>query len=186
MVHPARRGSQWTDADLLGVRFRHRAEFAFDHQTSMAHDQRLGLSSDFDDVVIVEVTRNQCKLNGPWTDPDRQNVHRILAAIGCLRCESIPEAAQRVHKVGVAVFGDTRIRLVAVGRNESAELREQYPNVLQLEWNEIIAFMWGRFREYRPQKQDVQQWDRAGGLLRRLAENPNREEFVGEIVRKML
>jgi hypothetical protein len=33
VVHPERRGSQRTDADLLGVRFRHRAEFAFDHHT---------------------------------------------------------------------------------------------------------------------------------------------------------
>jgi hypothetical protein len=95
VVHPDQRGSQRTDADLLGVRFRHRAEFAFDHQTPMADDQRLGLTSRFDDVVIVDVKTNQpCTLNGPWTNPDRRNVHRVLAAIGCLPWPSIPEAAE--------------------------------------------------------------------------------------------
>jgi hypothetical protein len=66
IVHPERRGSQRTDADLLGVRFRHRAEFAFDHDRPMEDDPRLGLSHRFDDVVIAEVKTNQpCTLNGP-------------------------------------------------------------------------------------------------------------------------
>ena len=38
------------------------------------------------DVVIAKVTKNQpCRLNGPWTGDHRQNVHRVLAAIGVLR-----------------------------------------------------------------------------------------------------
>ena len=95
VVHPERRGSQRTDADLLGVRFRHRAEFAFDHGEPMADDERLFLSPRFDDVVIVEVKTNQpCTLNGPWTKPEAQNVHRVLAAIGCLTRENIPDAAE--------------------------------------------------------------------------------------------
>lgn len=85
VVHPERRGSQRTDADLLGVRFRHRAEFLFDHRIPMIDDKYLSLTRRLDDVAIVEVKRNQpCSLNGPWTDPDRRNVHRVLAAIGCI------------------------------------------------------------------------------------------------------
>jgi hypothetical protein len=65
VVHPERRGSQRTDADLLGVRFRHRAKLLFDHRMPMADDERLSLNLRFDDVVIVEVKRNQlCTLNG--------------------------------------------------------------------------------------------------------------------------
>ena len=87
VVHPERRGGQRTDADLLAARFPHRAERLFDDPNDfMADDeQRLALSRDCTDVVIAEVKTNQpCSLNGPWTRQDRQNVHRVLAAIGCL------------------------------------------------------------------------------------------------------
>ena len=75
VVHPEKRGSQRTDADLVGVRFRHRKEFAFDHPHPMPDDERLELSPRFTDVVIVEVKTSQpCTLNGPWTNPERKNV----------------------------------------------------------------------------------------------------------------
>lgn len=186
VVHPERRGSQRTDADLLGVRFRHRAERAFDGGRPMVDDERLGLSAKRDDVVIVEVKTNQsCTLNGPWTKPERQNVHRVLAAIGCLPRESIPEAADCIYDEGVAIFGRTRIRLIAVGRNSSSELRERYPDVLQLTWDETIEFVWDRFRTYREQKRHVEQWDDTGRLLRQLADEADRAAFIIETGRRM-
>jgi hypothetical protein len=135
VVHPERRGSQRTDADLLGVRFPFRAERLFDDPNDIMadDDQRLMLSRDLIDVVIAEVKRNQpCTLNGPWTQRDGNNVHRVLPAIGCLPHLSIPEASACIYEDRVAVFGGIRIRLIAVGRNESAELSEPYPEVLQL------------------------------------------------------
>ena len=39
VVHPGRRGSQRTDADLLAVRFPHRAEFLLDHPDPMRDDE---------------------------------------------------------------------------------------------------------------------------------------------------
>ncbi|WP_156438916.1 hypothetical protein [Bradyrhizobium valentinum] len=107
VVHPERRGSQRTDADLLGVRFRHRAEFTFDHQTPMKDDSRLCFSPRLDDIVIVEVKTNQpCTLNGPWTDPDRQNVQRVVAAIGCLPRASISEAAKCITRTVLPYSGE--------------------------------------------------------------------------------
>ena len=100
IVHPGRRGSQRTDADLLAVRFPHRAEFLFDHPEPMRDDEdTLCLSPEAIDVVIAEVKTNQpCALNGPWTAEESQNVHRVLAAIGCVpreldrcgRCRHLP------------------------------------------------------------------------------------------------
>src|SRR5450432_1539877 len=94
VVHPERRGSQRTDADLLAVRFPHRAERLFDNPNDvMADDEhRLVLSHDLIDVLIVEVKTSHCTLNGPWTEQDRQNVHRVLAAIGCLAPNQIDGA----------------------------------------------------------------------------------------------
>ncbi len=68
VVHPDRpRESQRTEADILAVRFPFRCELA-------TSDNHLADHSDFrsigkTDVIIAEVKRGACKLNGPWTDP---------------------------------------------------------------------------------------------------------------------
>ncbi len=186
VVHPENREGQRTDADLLGVRFRHRAERAFDGGKPMVDDAALNLSVRYDEVVIVEVKTNQpCTLNGPWTKPERKNVHRVLAAIGCLRNRDIAEAADGIYDDGVAIFGRTRIRLVAVGRDRDPELNNRYREVLQLTWNEILGFIWDRFLAFREQKRDVDQWDDAGQALRRLAGQNDRGAFIGETGRLM-
>jgi hypothetical protein len=51
VVHPSGRGGQRTDADLLGIRFPHRAEFLFDHTKPMPDDVAgLSLSREVIDV----------------------------------------------------------------------------------------------------------------------------------------
>lgn len=96
VVHPERSGSQRTDADLLAVRFPFRAERLFDNPADIMADdvELLALSRALIDIVIAEVkTKRPCTLNGPWTRPDKQNVHRVLAAIGCLPSDQIEAAA---------------------------------------------------------------------------------------------
>jgi hypothetical protein len=182
VVHPAGRGGQRTDADLLGVRFRHRAEFLFDHSEPMADDERLLLLPCFDDVVIVEVKTNQpCTLNGPWTKPETQNVHRVLAAIGCLPSTDIPEVADSIYKQGVALVGQTRIRLVAIGRDPNPELSDRYNAVLQLTWDDVLGFIWDRFYRYRQQKRQVDQWDDCGRRLRAMVDQLLRHEFIDQV-----
>ena len=156
IVHPERRGGQRTDADLLAVRFPHRAERLFDDPNDIMQDDehRLSLSRDLIDVVIAEVKTNQpCTLNGPWTQENRHNVHRVLAAIGCLPPDRIDAAAADIYQFGFhASDQGLRIRLVAVGRDRSKELAARYPGVTQLIWRDLFAFIWGRFHTYRPQK----------------------------------
>jgi len=174
VIHPERRGSQRTDADLLAVRFPHRAERLFDNPNDiMADDEhRLALSQDLIDVLIAEVkTNDPCTLNGPWTRHDRQNVHRVLAATGCLPPGCIEQAAADIYRAGVHLSDlGLRIRLVAVGRNRSDDLAADYPNVTQLIWADILAFIWARFHRYRQQKTQVDQWDLQGRKIKRLAD----------------
>ena len=178
IIHPDRSGSQRTDADLIGVRLRFREEFAFTRQETMADDEQLCLSPDFDDVVITEVTTNQaCKLNGPWTSPEHQNVHRVLFAIGCLQHTDINEAAKRIYDDGIAIFGHTRIRLMAIGRDLNPELEERYGEVLQLTWDGVLGFIWDRFDRYRREKSDVAQWDVCGRGLKALADGSDHADF---------
>jgi len=87
VLHPLRMGGQLTDADIFGVRFPDRAEFAD--------------LPDFDDVefrtldlplfLCAEVTRDQCKLNGPWTDSNRGNINALLPP----RFRPMPSRADR-------------------------------------------------------------------------------------------
>jgi hypothetical protein len=190
VVHPARNGGQRTDADLLAVRFPFRAERLFDDPDDIMQDdaQRLALSADLIDVVIAEVKTNQpCTLNGPWTNPDRQNVHRVLAALGCIPSESIASAANNLYETGVFQDGHRlRIRLVAVGFIQDQGLRDRYPAVRQLIWDEVLTFMWERFRRYRRQKKDVDQWDCEGKKIKHLAaESQEVTDFVAKAKERM-
>ena len=139
----------------------------------MADDeQRLALSRDRIDVVIAEVKKNQpCTLNGPWTRQDDQNVHRVLAAIGCLPPNQIEQAAADIYRAGLHVSDlGLRIRLVAVGREHSEHLSATYPQVVQRTWPEVLAFIWDRLHRYRQQKTQVDQWDAQGRRIKRLAD----------------
>jgi hypothetical protein len=187
VVHPQRRGGQRTDADLLAVRFPYRAERLYDDPNDVMADdeQRLALSRELTDVLIVEVKTNQvCTLNGPWTRLESQNVHRVLAAIGCLPPGRIDGAATDIYRDGIYTTGTgLRIRLVAVGRERSRDLASQYPNVTQLIWPELLAFIWDQFRTYRNQKTQVDQWDAVGRKIKRFADQSDREGFLEEVLR---
>lgn len=189
VVHPERRGGQRTDADLLAVRFPFRAERLFDDPNDIMADdaQHLALSGDLIDVVIAEVKTNQpCTLNGPWTRQDRQNVHRVLAAIGCLPPDRIEAAAADIYRAGCHL-SDTplRIRLV-LGRDRNEDLAAEYPEVTQLLWAEMLAFIRDRFHHYRQQKTQVQQWDPVGREIKRLADQSDgAQDFIGHALHLM-
>lgn len=189
VVHPTRRGSQRTDADLLAVRFPFRAERMFDDPNDIMADdvQRLALYGDLVDIVIAEVKTNQpCTLNGPWTQKDRQNVHRVLAAIGCLSPDRIEAAAADIYRAGFYRGEALRIRLVAVGRDRSQYIATTYPEVTQLLWSEMLAFIWDRFHRYRQQKTQVDQWDSEGHKIKRLADqSDDAANFIGDALRSM-
>jgi hypothetical protein len=160
IVHPGRRGGQRTDADLLAVRFPHRRELFFDPAQPMQDDtQILALSPDCIDVFIAEIKTNQpCSLNGPWSNKDHKNVHRVLAAIRCFQEQELSVAASAIYENGAFHDGRVQIRLVAVGRNRCAKLAGQYDEIIQLTWEHMLYFVWKRFYAYRNQKSDVEQW----------------------------
>jgi hypothetical protein len=189
VVHPDRGRGQRTDADLLAVRFPHRAERLFDNPKDIMVDdeKRLSLSPDLIDVVIAEVKRNQpCTLNGPWTRQDQQNVHRVLTAIGCLPPDRINAAATDIYRTGGHVSDlRLRMRVVAVGRDFNQDIAKDYPDAIQLCWSDLLAFIWSRLRAYRQQKSDVQQWDIQGRKIKRLADDYDAKTFEAEALRLM-
>lgn len=169
-VHPRSHGGARTDADLLGVRFPHRRERLYDNPADIMADDVAGLdlTGDCVDVVIAEVKLGRCALNGPWTDPARENLNRVLAAVGCMPQNRIGTAAKAVYEHGYVEDGPSlRVRLVAVGSDRCPEIAGRYPRVTQICWADLLRFIYSRFRLYRHQKSDTQHWDRTGNLLKR-------------------
>ena len=151
-------------------------------------EARLSLSADQIDVVIAEVKTNQpCTLNGPWTREDDQNVHRVMAAIGCLPPGHIEPVAADIYRAGIhnSELG-LRVRLVAVGASLSEELALAVPEVTQLIWPEMLAFIWDRFHTFRRQKTQVDQWDVQGRLLKAMADSyGDSETFVATALARL-
>lgn len=171
-VHPRTRGGARTDADLLGVRFPHRRERLYDNSADIMADDGagLGLTSDCVDVVIIEVKLGRCALNGPWTEPSRENLHRVLAALGCVPQDRIGTTAAAIYQHGYVEDGASiRVRLIAVGAERCTEIAVRYPRVTQICWADLLSFTYRRFRRYRHQKSDTTHWDNTGKLLKRKA-----------------
>src|SRR4051812_28322382 len=62
---------------------------------------------------------------------------------------SIPGEELHISDLGL------RIRLFAVGRDRSHDLAVDYPDVTQLIWADMLAFIWDRLHTYRQQKTQV-------------------------------
>ncbi|MCC7393791.1 MAG: hypothetical protein IT553_02930 [Sphingomonadaceae bacterium] len=184
VVHPKLYGGQRTDADLIGVRFPYRAERLIDNPNDLMEDdcERLQLLNDRTDIVIAEIKTGRCALNGPWTNEDNQNIHRVLAAIGSLPADVIDEAANALY--AAAKFDQPnhpRIRLMLVGREPDPTVAEKYTCITQLAWAEVVSFIWHRFDRYRRQKAQVDQWDCVGRRLMNLAKRKNKDDFVSAV-----
>ena len=160
VVHPDEGRSQRTDADLLAVRFAHRAENLV---RPMRDDPRVADCATFANVIIAEIKTGRCALNGPWTDPFRQNMERVLKAIGCVPDSVLGAAASALYTRGAWTDTNVTIRLFALGETPNSDL--MIPDSQQITWDEVIDFCIQRFREYGGPKSSVGQWASDGRWL---------------------
>lgn len=168
LVHPEWGTDIRTDADILGVRFPNRSENV---HKPMIDDRKLVVVTNLIDVVIVEVKRREFELNGPWTNPENENIQRVLRSIGCVSGSEIFLASRDLYAYGRWSNGVSQVRLIAIGEGPGEPL--QIRNVPQISWSEIIEFCIKRFTEYDDQKSSNGQWAEDGRMLRRLAISPS-------------
>jgi hypothetical protein len=161
VVHPEHGSEQRTDADVLGVRFPFRAELF--PNTMKDHDPILSEGKPL--LIIAEVKCGRCALNGPWTRAEKENVERVLRAVGAFDHDSVIAVAHDLYRTGAHMGDVYDIRLVAFGAERNEDLSARYPDVLQLRWNEVLQFIYMRFRKYRRHKMSHGQWDRDGQYL---------------------
>jgi hypothetical protein len=164
IVHPDHGARQRTDVDLLGVRFRHRQELLDD---PMQDDPTVSECDTPCNLVIVEVKRGRCSLNGPWTDPLKENMQRVLHALGCLKPKTVNKAAEAIYTNGWYRDGVATVRLFAFG-NEKGDL--SIPTVPQVLFQDMLRFIHTRFRTYLTQKSSGGSWPADGRRLQNFAE----------------
>lgn len=162
VVHPDYGRSQRTDVDILGCRFPYRKELL---QNSMLDDEFIILSNDKITIVIAEVKRRVCNLNGPWTRPEMQNMNRVLHAVGAFPEQEISVVANGLYKKGTYENNTHLITLLCLGGQKNPEVEKVHPNVPQILWSDVLAFIYHRFKDYLMQKSMHPQWDDDGKLL---------------------
>lgn len=147
---------QQTDVDVLGVRFPHRAE----NRLRPMPDFELFTREQRPLVVLSEVKTRQCGLNGPWTDPARENMQKVLLGGGFRPSEQVEEIAQSLYRAGLWQDKELCIRIVCFGERWNGGLHRSHPDVPQLLWKtDVLPFVFQRFDQYGLEKKMHHQWD---------------------------
>jgi len=180
LIQPDELHSQRTDVDILAVRFPHRCELLTSGKPMRDHE--VFDSTGQIDLIIAEVKRGQCRLNGPWTRPPDQNMHRVLYAVGAFAESDVPKVTDALYRNGYYTDERFRVRLFAIGADKNNLIPEM---VVQLTWDELLEFIHCRFSEYRRQKAQHEQWDSDGKWLYERSTGLSRDEFVSTVQEAM-
>jgi hypothetical protein len=178
IVHPDRGRNQETDVDVLAVRFPYRAELG-----RMQDDEPFTRVRSQSFLALAEVKANVCALNGPWTDRDRQNMQKVLRAVGAFRAAENELVAAALYERGVYQSQLYHVSLICLGRQQNPEVTQKYPKVPQITWEKALSFIFNRFETYRRQKESHGQWDEQGRALWDVSvTSTTSAEFVGRVV----
>jgi len=151
---------QRTDVDVLGVRFPFRTENRLrpmpDHDWFTSEQRRVM-------VVLSEVTVGGCKVNGPWTNPELQNMEKVLFAGGFRPAVEVDAIAAALYTHGIwedAKEDSMVIRIVCFGGRHNSAVGRQFPRVPQLIWSQhVLPFVYQRFTDYHLEKRMHNQWE---------------------------
>jgi len=139
--------------------------------------------------VIAEITRDTCKLNDAWTNPDKENIQYVLSAIGAFPHDENDAIAKSLYAHCTypepTVTPEPLFQLIAVGKTASKDLQKRFPSLLQPELRAMLGFIHQRFEKYRDRKKDHSQWDEFGQDLWKEAEKQAKTAFVEEMLRRM-
>jgi hypothetical protein len=187
LVHHEQRGREGTDIDILAVRFPYRQELKHAKQGKPMLDHECFQPNNRIDLIIAEVKRGDCNLNGPWTDPQKRNMDRVLYAIGAFQDELISQVADALYNEQYYENDMFRVRLFAIGQQKNQELLENSKNVVQLSLDEVLRFIYYRFHKYHHQKAQHRQWGDIGStLFVEALNNEHPDEYIDKILREMM
>ena len=178
IIHPLRKGSARTDADIVGIRFPHRQELSKDNDVDMPEFTRASGKSYF---VIAEVKTSVCQLNGPWSDPTKENIQALLGDLGPFETSKIDIVAKSIYEHGAFEDSSFYCSLFFLGSETNSDLEKTYPGIPQHTWNQVLQFIFERFSTYKSRKMDHSSWDDTGKFLWNTWEGTNLNEFIEKI-----
>ncbi len=157
--------NQQTEVDVIGVRFPHRRE----NRVNPMQDYVLFQGDTRLQIVLAETKVDRCALNASWRHSAKENMQKVLCAVGALPPDQVEAAAAGLYKYGIWTDdASVSVRWVLFGMQPNAKLRVELPEVPQLTWDQVVLpFIHQRFFEYRMEKRSHPQWDEdAKGLFR--------------------
>jgi hypothetical protein len=166
-----------TDADIVGVRFPFRRELDYED------DQRFLRQGNKPLFVIGEVKRSECKLNGPWTNPQKKNLHYLLNAIGVAVGPQLDRMAEDLYTRYEYDDQHLRVEMAVIGSRPNEEFLKATHAPSQWLFSEMLSFIYKRFNRYWLQKKEHQNWNDAGKFLYKEAVEESDE---GSFIRKIL
>lgn len=181
VVHRDAAPGQETDADILGIRFPNREEVVDDKPLA---DEPFFTAERKPLIVIAEVKgRNRrCKLNGPWTNPDRKNVNKVIKAIGAFPPDLVDDVSTSLYSFKKFNGETWTVALICFGGRRNSSL---HSNVHQILWEEVARFIYRRYQEHRAGKSRHDQWPRIGNRLWSISQNCDENTFVEQVVAQL-
>ena len=143
-----------TEADLIAVRFPFSTESIAERK--MVDDTLVTRLYGNDGkqrmlFILVEVKSGTCKMNGPWSNPRKENMHRVIRRLGFAEeCEIDSIATAMYHKARWD-NDDYVLQYVCVGRVIDALLTVSHSELVQITFEQMSAFFADRFKSY-PEK----------------------------------
>jgi hypothetical protein len=122
VIHPEQGRQQRTDVDIFAIRLPYRSELP---GNPMPDDPILLPEGDRIKVILAEVKKETCNLNGPWTDRARGNMQLAIAAAGPFPQEKIEAAAEALYDHGIYQDDRFTMMLFCVGRTENLEIKRR-------------------------------------------------------------
>lgn len=187
IVHGERRDSvqrpgQQTDVDVLAVRLPYRGERLGSDKTLVDHEHFI--SNGKIDGIIAEVKSGPCEINGPWVRRGQKIMEYVLYALGAFPEHCVRGVAAGLHENKCYSDKQFRVRIFALGKERNSKL--EGTDIVQMTWEEILTFIYRRFKHNEELKMDHDQWDEVGKLLFDNADEcTSSEEFVKRILNYM-
>jgi len=186
-----------TEADLLGIRLQNSSEgiwrpnrnntFRREANRITMKDDSILLDASMHGTVkkhlvcMIEVKAGECNINGPWSDNygtnqniEQSNMKRALGRVGFGNHTETTSAARDMYEHLRHVGNSFIVQYFAVGRTISNELRDKYPRLVQITFDQIGAFLQSRFTDFPekiPADYGIDLWKGFGDKFRRWFES---------------
>ena len=164
---------QPTEADFIGVRLVESKEIinSFGNSRAMIDDATLTDICPPSNTkkalfALVEVKAGLCKMNGPCTNRNKQNMQRVIRRLGfALNEEQIERIAEMMYTSGRYGVDYYVLQYICIGCEKNLEISHRYRSVVQIDWTQIRNFFIERFKSFPEKTPDGQvhdQWPKFG------------------------